>query len=341
MIDFPTSRGRPHPILLARPHCRAACYQRAPGRVRPGCQVHGPGALHGPPAARSPLPRRRRAIAVSLDRVPPAEHAESLAPTRRVPQLVPGALLLVALGGCNIKHPTVGPGQRQTAVRREVRRLPHARPRRPRAGTVGPNLDDAFRQDRADGVKSTSIQGLVGYWIQYPNTEGVMPRARLVRRRQDAQDVAAYVAHVAAVPGQDVGALATAVPSSHPEAGGREERGRRDQRRSERAAQVPGLERERPSPGRSRCGMQNMSSVPHDIAIKGGGVSKIGKIVYNGGVSTVTVTLKPGSYTFYCSVDGHAAAGMRGRSSSSSARGPARLGARPQPLPQLLAAAGR
>ena len=28
-------------------------------------------------------------------------------------------------------------------------------------GTVGPNLDDAFRQDRADGVKSTSIQGLV------------------------------------------------------------------------------------------------------------------------------------------------------------------------------------
>ena len=73
-------------------------------------------------------------------------------------------------------------------------------------GTVGPNLDDAFRQDRADGVKSTSIQGLVDYWIRYPNTQGVMP-AMLVKG-QDAQDVAAYVAHVAAIPGQDGGQLA-------------------------------------------------------------------------------------------------------------------------------------
>jgi mono/diheme cytochrome c family protein len=76
------------------------------------------------------------------------------------------------------------------------------------AGTIGPNLDDAFRQDRADGVKSTSIQGLVDYWIRYPNTQGVMPPK--LYEGQKAQDVAAYVAAVAAVPGQDTGALALA-----------------------------------------------------------------------------------------------------------------------------------
>ena len=79
-------------------------------------------------------------------------------------------------------------------------------------GDIGPNLDDAFRQDRADGVKSTSIEGLINYWVQYPNTQGVMP-AGLVKG-QDATDVAAYVAAVAAQPGQDTGALATAVQAT-------------------------------------------------------------------------------------------------------------------------------
>jgi uncharacterized cupredoxin-like copper-binding protein len=34
--------------------------------------------------------------------------------------------------------------------------------------------------------------------------------------------------------------------------------------------------------------------------------------VTNGGTSTVTADLKPGMYTFYCSVDAHRAAGMHG-----------------------------
>ncbi len=55
-----------------------------------------------------------------------------------------------------------------------------------------------------------------------------------------------------------------------------------------------------------------MSSTPHDIAHQGGGVNTIGKIVSNGGVSTISADLKPGKYTFYCSVPGHRAAGMVG-----------------------------
>jgi mono/diheme cytochrome c family protein len=116
-------------------------------------------------------------------------------------------LAVVALGGCAVKHPVSNLSQgKQLFVAKcgSCHTLAHANT----SGSIGPNLDDAFRQDRTDGVKSTSIQGLVDYWIRYPNTTGVMP-AKLYEG-QKAQDVAAYVAAVAALPGQDTGALALA-----------------------------------------------------------------------------------------------------------------------------------
>ena len=126
----------------------------------------------------------------------------------RICTLTAGALIVISLGGCALKHATgnLVTGKKLFATNcASCHTLSHANS----TGTVGPNLDDAFRQDRIDGVKSTSIEGLIDYWIQYPNTQGVMP-AMLVKG-QDAQDVAAYVAAVAAVPGQDTGALAAAV----------------------------------------------------------------------------------------------------------------------------------
>jgi len=56
----------------------------------------------------------------------------------------------------------------------------------------------------------------------------------------------------------------------------------------------------------------NPQSVSHDISIKGNGVDEHGNLVSGGGVSTVTADLKPGKYTFYCSVPGHEQAGMKG-----------------------------
>ncbi len=126
----------------------------------------------------------------------------------RICTLMVAALTVVSLGGCAIKHPTSNlvTGKKLFATNcASCHTLSHANS----TGSVGPNLDDAFRQDRADGVKSTSIEGLISYWIEYPNTQGAMPAMLL--KGQEAQDVAAYVAHVAALPGVDTGPLARAV----------------------------------------------------------------------------------------------------------------------------------
>jgi plastocyanin len=63
--------------------------------------------------------------------------------------------------------------------------------------------------------------------------------------------------------------------------------------------------------GKVTITMTNPSPLEHDIALKGG-VNEKGQVVGQGGKSVVTADLKPGQYTFYCSVDGHEAAGMTG-----------------------------
>ena len=54
------------------------------------------------------------------------------------------------------------------------------------------------------------------------------------------------------------------------------------------------------------------SGLPHGIAVQGNGVDKDGPTVQPGGTSTVTVVLKPGTYSYYCPVSGHEAGGMKG-----------------------------
>src|SRR6187200_3319162 len=55
----------------------------------------------------------------------------------------------------------------------------------------------------------------------------------------------------------------------------------------------------------------NMSSLPHDVKIEGNGASGATDQITDSTTST-TVDLDPGTYTFFCSVDGHRAAGMEG-----------------------------
>jgi cbb3-type cytochrome c oxidase subunit III len=77
-------------------------------------------------------------------------------------------------------------------------------------GTIGPNLDDAFAQARANGYKESAIRNIVHDQIKYPGQYETAPNnpnflksnmpANLVRG-QDADDVAAFVAANAGVTG--------------------------------------------------------------------------------------------------------------------------------------------
>jgi plastocyanin len=57
--------------------------------------------------------------------------------------------------------------------------------------------------------------------------------------------------------------------------------------------------------------LTNDSPLPHDVAVEGNGVQETSDRV-TGGSTTLNLNLKAGTYTFFCSVDGHRAAGMEG-----------------------------
>jgi mono/diheme cytochrome c family protein len=79
------------------------------------------------------------------------------------------------------------------------------------AGTstdIGPDLDAAFAQARADGMTSNTVEGVVKGQIESPRTieQGVPDYGHVympadIVTGQDAEDVAAYVGSVAGVPG--------------------------------------------------------------------------------------------------------------------------------------------
>jgi mono/diheme cytochrome c family protein len=172
-------------------------------------------------------------------------------------------------------------------------------------GTQGPSLDGAFAQARQDGMTSKTFEGVVEGQINSPRRGSVMP-ADIVTG-DDARDVAAYVASVAAQPGKDQGQLAAigGAANSKPIAakGGVLTMPADPQRTlfASTAATAPA--------GKLTLKMPNPSSLQHDIGIKGGAQ---GPVVGNGGVSTVTVDLKPGKYEYFCSVPGHEQNGMKG-----------------------------
>jgi plastocyanin len=61
--------------------------------------------------------------------------------------------------------------------------------------------------------------------------------------------------------------------------------------------------------GKVTLTLTNPSPLPHNISIEG---VATGKQVVKGGTSTLTAVLKPGSYTYLCTLPGHAQAGMKG-----------------------------
>jgi plastocyanin len=58
--------------------------------------------------------------------------------------------------------------------------------------------------------------------------------------------------------------------------------------------------------------MANMSPLEHNVTVASGTTVLGATPTFTGGTRTLTLKLKPGSYTFYCSVPGHRQAGMEG-----------------------------
>lgn len=176
-------------------------------------------------------------------------------------------------------------------------------------GNVGPNLDEAFQAALGDGLGRGTVRGVVHEQILYPLVGSEMP-AKLVTG-QDATDVAAYVALVAARPGRDTGALATAV------GGGQKPLALAQGGTLTIPADPNGqllytFKNAQAKPGQLQIDSPNKSATPHNIALEGGGVNEVGPVIQGGKVSSIDVSVNAGKYTFYCSVAGHRQGGMEG-----------------------------
>jgi plastocyanin len=65
--------------------------------------------------------------------------------------------------------------------------------------------------------------------------------------------------------------------------------------------------------GNVNVNFTNSSPVPHDVVIEDSGGEEVGGTeVTSEGSESTEVELKPGTYTFFCSVPGHREAGMEG-----------------------------
>ena len=64
--------------------------------------------------------------------------------------------------------------------------------------------------------------------------------------------------------------------------------------------------------GAVKIDFTNNSPVPHNVTIQQGSKNITATPTISQSKTTVTAQLKPGTYTFYCSVDAHRQAGMMG-----------------------------
>jgi plastocyanin len=64
--------------------------------------------------------------------------------------------------------------------------------------------------------------------------------------------------------------------------------------------------------GKVTIEFNNPQPLPHDVKVEANGQDAGGTDTVSEGSASATVNLKPGTYTFYCSVPGHREAGMEG-----------------------------
>jgi len=230
------------------------------------------------------------------------------------------AALLVALPGCELKDDGDNLVAGKQAFVAKCGSC-HTLKRAGTTGVTGPNLDEAFQRARVDGFGQSTFAGVVERQILHParsaqddpktGKPGAMMPAGIYKG-EDAQDVAAYVASAVAKPGEDKGPLA-AVGVKKSNKAAKAENGKVEIPTDPSGALAYQFGSATAAPGNLEIDSPNKSSIDHNIAIEGAGVSEKGEIVKNGGVSKVSADLKPGQYTFFCSVPGHRQGGMEGK----------------------------
>jgi plastocyanin len=229
------------------------------------------------------------------------------------------ALVAVALlaGGCSVKggdNANVISGKKMFVAKCGSC---HTLARAETKGVVGPNLDEAFRASLDEGLKRDTIRGAVEKQIQIPNPEGAMPK-NLVSGSA-LKDIAAYVAQSADKSGKDTGLLGSAVKSPGSGKPAEEKAGKLSIAANAQGQLAYETSKANATAGPVTVEMPNMSGVSHNIAIEtgeGGATAKGSKLgaseFTTKSTAKVTVSLKPGTYTFFCEAPGHRAAGMYG-----------------------------
>jgi plastocyanin len=233
--------------------------------------------------------------------------------------LLIGAATAFAAGGCGLasQHTNTVNGKELFASKCGTC---HTLARANAKGTTGPNLDEAFMRARIDGFKNSTFQGMVEDQIQHPSRvaqvdpatgkPGALMPANVVTG-SDVQDVAAYVAQAAGAGGKDAGRLAQVGAKAQGTA--KEANGVLSIPVNQAGGLLYQYADATASAGQVTIESKNAQPIGHDIAIEGNGVNQKGEVVSGGGTSKFTANLKPGTYTFFCSVPGHRQGGMEGK----------------------------
>jgi mono/diheme cytochrome c family protein len=253
----------------------------------------------------------------ALTATDPAPRSAPRALLARGAALAALAALALASAGCSVKgadNANLIAGKQQFVAKCGSC---HTLARAETKGVVGPNLDEAFRASLSEGANRNTVRGVVEKQIEIPNPEGAMPKDLVTG--STAKDVAAYVAQVVDKSGKDSGLLATAVQAPGAGKPAVENNGKLTIPASPSGQLAYATNKATAKPGALTVEMPNASGVDHNLAIEtgaGGATPKGSKVgatpVIAKGVAKTNVTLRPGTYTFFCEVPGHRQAGMYG-----------------------------